>query len=352
MSPRSLLLVVLCLCRFGGWPAAAHELGLVQVEGRLSAGGTYTIDLLVDQEHLAALPAGSPAGEDFLRALGPAAVLSFDGRSVAPGIELAPSLADRPGFSRVRLAGRVPPGATRFVFANAAIPGFYVLQLGLEGQESRETQWVEGGKDSAPFALDAERGRAIEQPSRWRVAARYAGLGFQHIVPRGLDHVLFVLALFLLGARLRPLLWQITAFTLAHTTSLALAIGGVVALPAAVVEPLIALSIAYVAVENLFVARLTAWRPLVVFGFGLLHGLGFAGVLSEIGLPRSELVPALVGFNLGVEAGQLAVVLVAFLALGVPFRAQPWYRRRVTAPACLLLAAVGLYWSVERLSLV
>src|SRR6185436_16897009 len=160
--------------------------------------------------------------------------------------------------------------------------------------------------------------------------------------PRGLDHVLFVLGIFLLSTRLRPVLWQISAFTVAHTITLALTIYGVVSLPAKIVEPLIALSIVYVAVENVFTSKLHAWRPLVVFCFGLLHGMGFAGVLSEIGLPRSEFVPALLSFNLGVEGGQLTVILVAFLLVGLPFRREVWYRRRVVVPCSLAIAAIGL----------
>src|SRR5207244_10656397 len=123
---------------------------------------------------------------------------------------------------------------------------------------------------------------------------------------------------------------------------------GVGSLPARVGEPLIALSIVCVAIENVFTARLHAWRPLVVFAFGLLHGMGFAGVLTGIGLPRSEFVPALLSFNLGVEAGQLAVIFAAFVVLGLPFRNKPWYRRRIVIPGSLLIAAVRLSWSIVR----
>ncbi|HEV8269413.1 MAG TPA: HupE/UreJ family protein, partial [Thermoanaerobaculia bacterium] len=143
-------------------------------------------------------------------------------------------------------------------------------------------------------------------------------------------------------------LWQVTAFTLAHTITLALSVYGVVSLPARIVEPLIALSIVCVAVENVFTKKLHAWRPVVVFAFGLLHGLGFAGVLTEIGLPRSEFVPALLSFNAGVEGGQLTVILVAFLAFGLPFRREAWYRRRIVVPASVAIAAVGLFWSIQR----
>ena len=121
-----------------------------------------------------------------------------------------------------------------------------------------------------------------------------------------------------------------------------------VSLPPSIVEPLIALSIVFVAVENILTPELTPTRLLLVFAFGLLHGLGFAGVLAELGLPRSEFLPALLSFNVGVEAGQLAVIGLAILLLGLPFRHRDWYRQRVVVPASCLIAAVGLYWSVER----
>jgi hypothetical protein len=120
-----------------------------------------------------------------------------------------------------------------------------------------------------------------------------------------------------------------------------------VSLPSRIVETLIALSIAYVAIENLFTTELKPWRPALVFGFGLLHGLGFAGVLRELGLPTGELASALVAFNVGVELGQLAVVALAMLLAGWA-RNRPWYRERVTVPASVVIAAVGLWWAIER----
>jgi hypothetical protein len=114
------------------------------------------------------------------------------------------------------------------------------------------------------------------------------------------------------------------------------------------VEPLIALSIVFVAVENILTPELRPSRIALVFAFGLLHGLGFAGVLSSLGLPRSEFLTALLSFNLGVEGGQLTVIALATLLLGLPFRNRGWYRQRVVVPASCLIAAVGLYWSVQR----
>jgi hypothetical protein len=134
----------------------------------------------------------------------------------------------------------------------------------------------------------------------------------------------------------------------AHTITLALTMYGVVSLSSSIVEPLIALSNVYVAVENVVTSELTPWRPAVVFCFGLLHGMGFAGVLRKIGLPRSEFVTALFSFNLRVECGQLTVILGAFLLLGVPFRNKPWYRKRIVVPGSLVIAVVGLYWFIQR----
>ena len=121
-------------------------------------------------------------------------------------------------------------------------------------------------------------------------------------------------------------------------------------MPSRIVEPLIALSIAYVAIENLVTRELKPWRIALVFMFGLLHGLGFAGVLRELGLPRDEFLTALLTFNLGVEGGQLTVIAAAMIVTA-PFMTKGWYRQRVVIPASLIIAAIGLYWTVIRLSI-
>ncbi len=177
-------------------------------------------------------------------------------------------------------------------------------------------------------------------------------IGVEHILPGGLDHILFVLALFLASQRLRHLIIQISAFTIAHTATLGLAASGVIHVPGTIVEPLIAASIAFVAVENVYFRHMTTWRPLIVFGFGLLHGLGFAGFIGEVGLPPEQFWSALIGFNIGVEIGQLAVVVVAAL-ISVPLnrvlkRSRYTYRGTVSVPLSLIIAAIGLWWAVTR----
>lgn len=188
---------------------------------------------------------------------------------------------------------------------------------------------------------------ALAVAVRLETAGQFLWLGFLHILPRGADHILFVIGLFFLGLKWRPLLTQTTAFTIAHTTTLGLSAYGIVSLPARVVEPLIALSIAYVAIENMVRPKLTAVRVAVVFLFGLLHGLGFASSLSEVPMPRDQFFTALLAFNFGVDFGQLAVIALAFLAVGW-WRHRPWYRFRVVIPACTSIACVSLFWTVQR----
>lgn len=247
-------------------------------------------------------------------------------------------------LSTVKLSGAIPPGAKVFRWRYAAEFGDNVVRLraGVDGK--MEAVWLKEGEKSEPYVL----GEGLKPRTRAEIAWQYTQLGFTHILPYGLDHILFVLGLFLLSVRWKPLLIQVTSFTVAHSITLGLSIYGVFSLPPTVVEPLIAASIVVVAVENIMTSRLHAWRPFVVFGFGLLHGVGFAGVLHEVGLPRSEFVTGLISFNLGVEFGQLAVITLAFGLVGFWGRGKPWYRARVVIPASALIALVGAYWTVER----
>ncbi len=190
--------------------------------------------------------------------------------------------------------------------------------------------------------------------SAWATAALYVSIGIRHILPGGLDHILFVLAVFLASVHLRALVIQISAFTVAHTVTLAMAASGVIAPSAALVEPLIALTIGFVAFENLIFKDMTKWRPAVVFGFGLIHGMGFAGFFGELGLPPGQFWSSLIGFNIGVEIGQLAVVAVAAV-LGLLLRrtlndrrGTRQYRRFVVLPGSALIGIVGFWWAVER----
>lgn len=192
---------------------------------------------------------------------------------------------------------------------------FGVLVLRQIGVDAPYDGYLEAGAMSDDIALAGG-----SQASGWQTFLRYIPIGVDHIVPKGLDHILFVLGLFFLSARMRPLITQVSLFTLAHTITLAAAALGYIVVPGSIVEPLIALSIVYVAVENIFMRNLSPWRPIIIFGFGLLHGLGFAYVLAEFGLPEGAFVPALIGFNIGVEVGQLACIAVMFLCVSQALR--------------------------------
>jgi len=248
---------------------------------------------------------------------------------------------DLPRASFLTLTAELPANTTAISFGWDKRYGTIVLRQ--NGVEDGYTGYLTGGQSS----LDIEVVGGVKQ-SAWQVFTHYIPIGFDHILPKGLDHILFVLGLFFLSTRLRPLFWQISAFTLAHTVTLALGAMGWVTVPSSLVEPLIAASITYVAVENILTSQLSRWRPFIIFGFGLLHGLGFAVVLGEFGIPDDQFFAALIGFNVGVEFGQLTVIALAFLAVGVWFRNTVWYRARIAIPASMIIAAVGAYWFVER----
>ena len=213
-----------------------------------------------------------------------------------------------------------------------------------------EWQWLRKDETSEPLSLT----EIVAQKPISQTIMNYIVLGYEHIIPKGLDHILFILGLFLFSLAIKPLLWQVTMFTVAHTITLGLAMSGVITLPANVVEPLIALSIAYIGIENIFARKLQKSRLALVFGFGLLHGLGFASVLADFGLPDYAFTTALISFNVGVELGQLCIILIAFFLVGFSYRHtnnQLWFKNDITIPASLVITVIALYWFIQRLDL-
>ena len=242
-----------------------------------------------------------------------------------------------------RLSGTIPEGAqTVEFFASRAFAEVHLTIID-ETRDIEHQMILEQGARSTPFQLVGQNASSNNSSQ----AKQYFWLGVRHIIPDGLDHILFVLGLFLFSLKLRPLVTQVTAFTVAHALTLTAATRGTVQLSPEIVEPLIAISIAYVAIENIRTDRLTLWRPIVVFAFGLLHGLGFAGSLAALDLPNQEQLVSLVMFNAGIEVGQLAVIAGATAILGW-YRHKSWYRARVIIPASAVIATIGIVWAIER----
>ena len=330
--------------------AFAHEIATTRVTVRV-AEGRCTIDIRADMSVMLnrlEARAGQPRSHRLdpaelqrrvaTSAIAEACELTLDGRR-------APLHLDRVDAGGVMLSAAVPESARFLTWSYALASGTYPLTIEIGTKPQVARVWVDGTQRSASVDVTAAR-----PPRRIDTARTYLALGFTHIVPNGLDHILFVLGIFLLSVKVRDVLSQVTAFTIAHSITLALTMYGLVSLPSRIVEPAIAISIVYVAIENLTTKAIRPSRVALVFCFGLLHGMGFAGVLRELGLPRSQFGTALVSFNLGVEMGQLAVIGAAWLLVASWARRHTWYRWRVIVPASLAIAATGLFWTVQRLA--
>lgn len=349
------LIVVTVAASLVATAASAHEIGTTRVRVRFYKDHTFQIDvvtapmsLLRKLEGAAGLPRAPQLPPTLLRQrlqaqgtrFASKCEIRFGQQAVHPRIEMHVDdyAAD------IRLIGEIPSTPGDFTWQYGWTYSSYVISMSNDGIKE-SLQWLEADQRSQPFALAAE----VVPPTRMQVMRQYLLLGFTHIVPYGLDHILFVTGIFLLTTKLRPILIQVTAFTIAHSITLGLTIYGLVSLSPRILEPAIALSIAYVAIENVTTSELKPWRVAIVFAFGLLHGMGFAGVLKELGLPRSEFLTALVTFNLGVEAGQLTVIAVIFCTFSYWFRSKTWYRTRFVVPASILIACIGIFWTVQRI---
>ncbi len=280
--------------------------------------------------------------------------LAVDGKAVP--LQIAAVDIPPPGYTKVPrasviyLEGHIPRDAL-------ALTWYYPLAFGDQAVRVRQVnedtnqwhwsahQWIREDRPTDPFSLTEIFG----QPSQIKVMNTYVEAGFFHIVPRGWDHMLFIMGIFLMTLKLKPLIWQATMFTLAHSITLTAGVFEWIRLPVAIVEPLIALSIAYVAIENLFLKRMSRLRLPVVFAFGLLHGLGFASMLTDFGLPEGAYIQALLWFNVGVEFGQLAVLFAGYFILSIWFSRESTFRRWVTLPGSIIIGWIGVSWCFDRI---
>lgn len=341
--------------------AHAHEVGLSRSDLRADEAGLL-LEAAFARKDLAALEPGIDADKDGtlsatevgavsseaasrLAALFP---LSADARAcdarlqglkldAEDGALLAVRFAScegRVSFDASRLFAGLPSGHRHaaFVYPPAGDPEEHVLKAG-----------------SSTYATDAFAPvpslTAPAPPTAVETAWEYFVLGIEHIL-FGIDHVVFLMGLILVGGRFRQLAVMITAFTASHSVTLALAVLGVVAPSPKIVEPVIALSVAYVGVEN-FLVRDAAKRWRIAGLFGLIHGFGFAGALGEVGLPRENLPLALATFNVGVEAGQLALLALA-LPVVLTLRKREWFVPRGVQALSAAVALAGIVWFLQR----
>jgi hypothetical protein len=386
----TLLLVLLLLG--GAATAEAHPpmatVALVKVEH----GGRVTLTLSHDSLAFALGDTSVAIGDEAMYGLlhgpdGDLAAAYQDGRErfsrqlqmFVDGGSLALQLVDSPTLEKARqwqlenvserlplklefvVSAELPAGAHSMAITFPQILDQVVMSVERPGLEPLIVP-VSPGEKSPAIDIGMATGAAApgEKPKdegTLAVGWRFTKLGFEHIVgpsggrwwlPQGLDHCLFVLGLFLLIPRFKPVLWQISSFTLAHTLTLTLTSLHIIGLSGRIVEPTIAATIAFIGIENLVVTKVSPWRIAVAFCFGLVHGMGVATAFNEAGFPPGQLVTSLAAFTVGVEGGHIAMLVVAFLALGW-FRDKHWYRKRLAIPLSILIALVALFWVVQRI---
>jgi hypothetical protein len=207
-----------------------------------------------------------------------------------------------------------------------------------------EWTWLIDGASSGQIIIDEQ-----ETITKTHRALQFISIGFDHVIPLGWDHLLFIVGMAMSTLLWRRLLLLVTTFTLAHTLTLGLAMYGVVEVSARIVEPLIAFSISYVAIENILTKQSIRRKSLVVFLFGLIHGLGFASMLKDFDMHPESFLVTLVGFNVGVELAQIVTVLVVVVVLVLYKKFLPKYRQIVIVPTSLIIAIIGFWWGVERI---
>ena len=217
----------------------------------------------------------------------------------------------------------------------------------LKKEDDLYTEYLQAGLQTDKIFIRSENTQSI-----FKSIINYFILGIQHIIPKGLDHILFIVGLFFFSVTLRPLLIQVTMFTIAHSITLIFVSVSYINVNPLIVEPIIALSIAYVGIENIFKQYVKEYlRYIIIFFVGLLHGLGFALVLSDIGYQSSKLILNLISFNLGIEAAQIFIILFLYILLGIKFSNKKYYRYIFQVPVSLFIALVGIYWFFERINM-
>jgi hypothetical protein len=371
-SARAVRLLAMCgLVLLGTRPALAHSVGVSRGDYRV-AGTTVEVDLVFAQPELAATLVGLDADRDgALSADELARARELLTRTIVHGLEIRSASGPCPGSlvraelteadglavrALYRCGDEVAGLSLRLGFFDALSLGHRHLVTAYAGMAPRAAETIRAvvyeARPEAALPVAGPDAGATESPrpsprAPAAVALPFFGLGLEHILT-GYDHLVFLLALILVGGSLRSLLVVVTAFTLAHSLTLSLAVLGVWAPSPRLIEPAIALSIAYVGIENWFV-RDAARRWMITFPFGLVHGFGFAGALQEVGLPSAQVPVALAAFNVGVEAGQVAVLLL-FLPGVLWLGRRQWFAGSGLRVVSAAITVAGLCWFVSRVA--
>ncbi len=340
-------------------PARAHEVGLSRGE-YATRGASVTAQLTFARRDMITLVAGLDADHDGALtaaelergrdALVGAAVgrLHVRGDGAACPGELAEArIAEEDGVSlrAVYRCPALPHAVTIDVDLLEDLPFGHRHLAHFAGESGPSDAVLFARNRSFSFESTKEQASAEAPRASYKGKLSFFPMGIEHILT-GYDHLVFLLGLVIVGGRLRSLLMVVTAFTLAHSITLAVAALGIWAPSPSIIEPAIALSIAYVGVENFFVKNAEKrWR--ITFPFGLIHGFGFAGALHEVAMPKADVPYALVLFNVGVEAGQLAV-LALVLPLIYLARKRAWFRERGAKVVSGAIAVAGVVWFVSR----
>jgi HupE / UreJ protein len=360
---RSLVCWTTCfaLLVVAGQRAGAHELGTTRVDVSFPSDRAYAVAITTDASALLARlevarhePRSNPDSAEayqqrfdrFCEDVRPHVTLTFNGvpavfraSCVVDGLDAAAGDPSALGVT-VTLTGIVPDGVDSLRWRYDLTAAAYTLAT--PGRGGAVTLLLEGGEESPDLAVT----RGPAPPSRGQALRTDFVLGFTQILPRGLEQVLFLVGVFFVSRRRRAPLWMVAAFIVPHATVLAVASADVVSVPPALVEPLVALSIAYISLENLMTSELKAWRVALIVGCGLLHAVDAAGV-PDRALLHAMSPAGLAAFNLGVEAGQLSVVGLALAVTGRHTPRSESFNRLFVVPAASLTALAGLIWTIE-----
>jgi hydrogenase/urease accessory protein HupE len=341
--------------------AAAHQIDLSTARIELSADRIATLEIALkgsDADRVAGTEVfdartGLVDGGRLATSTGPIAAY-LTAHAVVQGADGTPCRA-----GPVTLAPDQDGVVARFAWSCDEVGGDLVYRstvlIDIDGA-AKQVVLIAGGAKASQALLDASQTEVrltAPPPALLEVIGRYVRAGIEHIF-LGYDHIAFLIAVVLWARRLWPVIKIVTAFTLAHSITLSLAALKLVVIPGAIVEPAIAASIVFVAVENFFSRNVDRrWRD--TFAFGLIHGFGFASALQEFGLPRDAVVPALAAFNIGVEIGQVAIVslvIPGLIGLDRVFARSPRAAPARAAPlvyaVSVVIAILGCYWILER----